>query len=614
MGLDPWSLAALQARALLDAGVATERDFAEVVARNRANAVGNEYAQVSGKFDVDALLAEPYVRNPLRRHDLPPISDGAAAVVLAAGDRAAALVDRPAWITGIDHRIDIHQPGMRDLTVSPSTTLAARGAGVADRPVQVAELSAPFSPQEVILRNALGLDGSVEVNPSGGALAANPVMVTGLVRVIEAARQVTRAGPRPGARPRHRRPGAPTEPRLHPGGIDGEQRARPGPPGVIGIGQTKYSKARTDVSIPGLVREAAGRALDDAGLDWGDIDALVMGKAPDIFEGVMQPELFLADALGAAGKPMLRVHTAGSVGCSTANVATDAVKGGRFQRVLAVAWEKQAEGNAQWGLGGGKSGSMGAGGIFAPWVRAYISRSGAPEHIGWKVAVKDRLNAVKNPYAHLKLPDITIEKVRDSMMLWDPIHFLESCPSSDGACAIVVADHDTARRTRRRRGCCHRDALGARSVPGSRHRAAAGGGRLQRRASTGTPASPTRASRSTSPSSTCPFSWYEPMWLEGHDLADPGEGWKMTDDGATEMTGSFPVNPSGGVLSSNPIGASGMIRFAEAALQVQGKAGEHQVEGARGRRSGTRTVRWRNTSPWRCCRRRRRPGRGRLQC
>ncbi len=194
LGLDPWSLAALQARALLDAGVASERDFAEVVARSRANAVDNEYAQVSGKFDVDALLAEPYVRNPLRRHDLPPISDGAAAVVLAAGDRATALAEQPVWITGIDHRIDIHQPGMRDLTVSESTARAAQAAGVADRPVQVAELSAPFSPQEVILRNALGLDGSVEINPSGGALAANPVMVTGLVRIIEAARQVRERG------------------------------------------------------------------------------------------------------------------------------------------------------------------------------------------------------------------------------------------------------------------------------------------------------------------------------------------------------------------------------------------------------------------------------------
>jgi acetyl-CoA acetyltransferase len=194
LGLDPWSLAALQARALLDAGVATERDFAAIVARNRANATGNEYAQVSGTFDVDALLAEPYVREPLRRHDLPPVSDGAAAVVLAAGDRAASLVDRPAWITGIDHRIDIHQPGMRDLTVSPSTALAAEAAGLGNRPVQVAEISAPFSPQEVVVRNALGLDDSVEVNPSGGALAANPVMVTGLVRVIEAARQVTERG------------------------------------------------------------------------------------------------------------------------------------------------------------------------------------------------------------------------------------------------------------------------------------------------------------------------------------------------------------------------------------------------------------------------------------
>ncbi|MEO5875654.1 MAG: thiolase domain-containing protein, partial [Streptosporangiaceae bacterium] len=78
-----------------------------------------------------------------------------------------------------------------------------------------------------------------------------------------------------------------------------------------------------------------------------------------------------------------------------------------------------------------------------------------------------------------------------------------------------------------------------------------------------------------------PFSWYEPMWLEGHLLAAPGEGWKLTDSGATELGGAFPVNPSGGVLSSNPIGASGLVRCLEAARQVRGSAGEHQVEGAR---------------------------------
>jgi acetyl-CoA C-acetyltransferase len=78
-----------------------------------------------------------------------------------------------------------------------------------------------------------------------------------------------------------------------------------------------------------------------------------------------------------------------------------------------------------------------------------------------------------------------------------------------------------------------------------------------------------------------PFSWYEPMWMENLGIAGPGEGWKLTESGATSMEGDIPVNCSGGVLSSNPIGASGMLRFAEAALQVRGLAGEHQVENAR---------------------------------
>src|SRR3954466_10656834 len=119
---------------------------------------------------------------------------------------------------------------------------------------------------------------------------------------------------------------------------------------VIGVGQTKYAAKRQDVSMPGLVREAALRALEDAGLTWADIDAVVIGKAPDMFEGVMMPELFLADALGANGKPLLRVHTAGSVGGSTANVAARLVQGGVHKRVLAVAFEKQSESNAMWAL------------------------------------------------------------------------------------------------------------------------------------------------------------------------------------------------------------------------------------------------------------------------
>src|SRR6185369_10199080 len=104
-------------------------------------------------------------------------------------------------------------------------------------------------------------------------------------------------------------------------------------------------------SFGGLVREAVFRALDDAQMTMADVDAVVLGKAPDLFEGVMKPELYLSDALGAVGKPMFRVHTAGSVGGTTGIVAAHHVEVGRHKRVLAVAYQKQSEGNAQFALG-----------------------------------------------------------------------------------------------------------------------------------------------------------------------------------------------------------------------------------------------------------------------
>ncbi|MEY2588888.1 MAG: acetyl-CoA C-acetyltransferase, partial [Acidimicrobiaceae bacterium] len=215
---------------------------------------------------------------------------------------------------------------------------------------------------------------------------------------------------------------------------------------VIGVGQTKHQATRGDVSMAGLLREATDRALVDAELTWADIDAIVVGKAPDFFEGVMMPELYLADALAATGKPLFRVHTAGSVGGSTAIVAAQLVQAGVHKRVLTVAFEKQSESEAMWAL------SMpipfqppmhaGAGGYFAPHIRSYMRRSGAPDHIGILVALKDRLNALKNPYAHVHDPDITFESIEQSMMLWDPVRYAETCPSSDGACAIVLAAED----------------------------------------------------------------------------------------------------------------------------------------------------------------------------
>ncbi|MFI0239982.1 thiolase domain-containing protein [Streptomyces sp. NPDC016845] len=188
---DSVALAALQARALIDAGHTDEPALAGVAARSREAAGDNPHAQLRGP----GVPHGEYVVQPLRTGDCPPIGDGAAAVILAAGERARELCERPAWIRGIDHRIEAHSLGVRDLTDSPSTRLAAENAGAftqSEPPFDTAELHAPFSSQEVVLRKALRLGDDVLVNPSGGALAANPVMAAGLIRIGEAAARIHR--------------------------------------------------------------------------------------------------------------------------------------------------------------------------------------------------------------------------------------------------------------------------------------------------------------------------------------------------------------------------------------------------------------------------------------
>src|SRR5439155_273877 len=263
LGLGPSATAALQASAYMARSGATDRDLAEIAARNRAAGAKNACAQLREAVPAARLAATPWVVEPLRRGYLPPYGDSAVCLVLAAEGKAERMCDRPAWLHGVDQRIEMQTLGARD--------------------------------------------------------------------------RARRAGPLPAA-----------EPLLRPG-----QRAEVDvkrPVAVVGVGQTHHASRRSDLSIPGLVREAVDRALADAGLDYGDIDAVVMGKAPDQLEGVMQPEQFLAGALGAHLKPLIRVHTAGSVGASTALAAVTHVASGLFERVLTVAWEKQSEGNAMWAL------------------------------------------------------------------------------------------------------------------------------------------------------------------------------------------------------------------------------------------------------------------------
>jgi acetyl-CoA acetyltransferase len=185
---DSVSIAALQARLGLEAGLWTEKDMAQVAVRSRAAALANPAAQVSGEVRAEDLLAAPYLADPLRAHDCAPVGDGAAVAILASAQRARGLCARPAWITGFEHRIDSGVLGERDLTAVPSAASAARAAG-AGRP-DVAELHAPFTHQEILLRSALGLGDGTRVNPSGGALAGNPMFAAGLARIGMAAREI----------------------------------------------------------------------------------------------------------------------------------------------------------------------------------------------------------------------------------------------------------------------------------------------------------------------------------------------------------------------------------------------------------------------------------------
>ncbi|HEB89474.1 MAG TPA: lipid-transfer protein [Deltaproteobacteria bacterium] len=189
---DTISVAGLQARHCLERGLFTADEMAAVAVRDRGNAKTNPYAQVKGDFTVEGILAEPFLVNPLRKSDCAPISDGASAILLAAGDRATQICERPAWIRGFEHICEPMDFGVRDLGRSRGTEIAAEKAGVSSDKIDVAELSAPFTHQSILVERALGLPPETRINPSGGALAGNPLMAVGLSRIGECAARIFR--------------------------------------------------------------------------------------------------------------------------------------------------------------------------------------------------------------------------------------------------------------------------------------------------------------------------------------------------------------------------------------------------------------------------------------
>lgn len=353
---------------------------------------------------------------------------------------------------------------------------------------------------------------------------------------------------------------------------------------VVGTGQTRHASRRDDVSQPELVHEAVCAALADAAMTPADVDAVLIGNM-ELFEGRALPELWVGAGALAYGKPCLKVATGGTSGTSTCIAGFHQVASGVFDTVLVVGFEKHSEGHTQTGMAltdpfWDRSVASGAVGNFALSVSQYVSERGVTEEQAARVAVKARRNAARNPHAHLQRADLTVEEVLASRVLAHPLHLLDMCPQSDGAAAVVIAAGEIARRhnprpawvkaTATRHDQCYIGDLDKRllRMPTLRDAAAS----AYRQAGIDDPLRDLDVAEIYEPCTYAELAWYEAL-----GFCPDGEAGRLVDSATTEMEGELPVNPSGGVLSTNPVGASGVIRVAEAALQIHGRGGARQV-------------------------------------
>lgn len=355
---------------------------------------------------------------------------------------------------------------------------------------------------------------------------------------------------------------------------------------IVGTGQTHCRSSRKDVNGQELINEAVTRALQDAQLTRDDIDAVVIGNM-DHFEGINYVDTWSVDGSGGYMKPIMKVTTGGTTGTTVAMAGYYHVASGLFDRVLAIGWEKNSESDTTGAIITAfdpvfdRPTFGGAVGGLAIMAMRYMDLYGVKEEDAARVAVRDRSNALNNPYAHLQL-DITIEDVMKSPMISYPVKYLDMCPRTDGACAVVFASEDVAEKIAPKPAW----------VQGTTNR--------HNYAITGDP--PWDNLQSLDEASNVlyekigikeplkefdvaelyfPCSWSGLAWVEDLGFCKRGEGPKLVWDGKTDMGGELPINPSGGVLSSNPIGATGLQRTAEAATQIMGKADKRQVQDAK---------------------------------
>ncbi len=364
-----------------------------------------------------------------------------------------------------------------------------------------------------------------------------------------------------------------------------EVRRKMGRVGIVGIGQTQFRSKREDVNSVELVNEAVRAALADAQLTIKDIDAIIIGNM-EHFESINYSEMWTIDGSGGYMKPVMKITTGGTTGSTIACAGFYQVSSGMFDRVLVIGWEHLSESDTTGAIAScsdpiwERSVMAGAVGPLAIVASEYMRIHGTTEEDAARVAVQAHKNALNNPYAHLHL-DITVDDVLNSAMLSYPMKLLDMCPTSDGACAMVFAEDKSAREITD-------NVAWVKSVATRHDTAFFGDGGLKhgdklRSLYLATEEAYTRAGIKNPFKELDVIEMYEPSswsaltWVDSLHICEPGEAPKLFEEGVLSMKGELPLNPSGGVISTNPIGATGAVRVAEAALQIRGMADRRQV-------------------------------------
>jgi len=359
---------------------------------------------------------------------------------------------------------------------------------------------------------------------------------------------------------------------------------------IVGIGETKFSSHREDVNQPEMINEAVRLALSDAGLEMADIDCVLHGNM-ELFEMVFQPDLWHTIGTGAYGKSAFRLTTGGTTGATLCCAADNLVASGMYDVVMAIGFEKLQEGHTTGGITNMAdplwARKLQSGALTDQAAVKLIAEFG--EERARRAAMTYRIimdkHACKNPNSHRAFGldwDQMDDLMENSPPLIGDLRLIHMCSQSDGACAVIFAcekkaweitdkpvwirDHITVHREETLDLCDN-------FYPNqTTHRFAAQA--LYERNGIENPLEYFDVFEMYDPSA-----WWGVDWLREFFLLSGDEHLRLVEDRRIMIDGDMPVNPSGGVIAANPIGATAMVRIAEAAKQVRGNAGPHQVPG-----------------------------------